>query len=76
MPFQPYYGLSDGEIQRFVEENEVVKEWLGKYRGRTIHETSYELCRFFKWLRIIKDVDLGPKDLLNDQIMLRRSDDK
>jgi len=75
MPFHTVYGVSDSEVSRFVEDNEAVDEWLGKYRGRTIHENSYKLCRFFKWLRIIKDQNFSPKDLLNDQIQLRRSDD-
>lgn len=75
MPYNTVYGVSDDEVNSFIQDNEAVREWLGKYRGRTVGKNSHKLCRFFKWLRVVKDHDVSPKDLLNDQIQLRRSDD-
>lgn len=74
MPLRSHYGVNQVEVDRFVEENEAVKEWLGKYMVRTAAENSYKLCRFLKWLKAVKGQKFSPKDLLNDQIQMRRSD--
>ncbi|UCD26815.1 MAG: hypothetical protein JSV75_01450, partial [Candidatus Bathyarchaeota archaeon] len=76
MPFRVPYGVSKVEVSRFVEENEAVKEWLAKFKtARSIRENSHKICRFFKWLKVVKDVDLSPKELLNEQIQMRTSQD-
>lgn len=54
MPLRSHYGVNQVEVDRFVEENEAVKEWLGKYMVRTAAENSYKLCRFLKWLKAVK----------------------
>ena len=70
MPFRTAYGTSKVEVAKFVEENQIVKEWLGRFGD---NRNAYKLCRFFKWLRIVKGVELSPKELLNEQIRLRNS---
>jgi len=77
-------SLSYEEILDFVESNPCVKSWLGKYRlaprddavlsGSRLNKARI-LCRFFKWLQVVKDVDLSPKELLKKQDQLRRSGD-
>lgn len=73
MPLRRVYGVSKAEVSSFVEENEAVKDWLGKFGGRSVYEKSHMLCRYFKWLKIVKNVDVSPKELLNEQIRLRAS---
>ena len=60
-------------MDKFVNENELVQSWLRKYRGHTIHTYARVLCRFFKWLRVKLDIQLSPRELLNEQIALRKS---
>jgi len=61
MPLRNFYGVSDVKVNRFVEENEAVKESLGKYRRRTAEENSYDLCRFLKWFRVAKDLGFSAR---------------
>jgi len=53
--------------------------WLGRFRSGDEGELSGNrlnnarvLCRFFKWLRVEANVELGPAELLNYQDKLRR----
>ena len=81
MPFKTAYGVSGRELTLFVEENELVKMWCLKFSSRpregwlsgSRRDKARVLCRFFKWLKVVKDIDLSPKDLLNRQIRLRES---
>jgi len=75
-------ALSYGEIVDFVKGNPCVKRWIGKYRlaarrggglsGSRLNKARI-LCRFFKWLRVRKDLDLTPQELLNVQLEKRQS---
>lgn len=73
------YGVRKDELQRFVEENEIVKSFLNKYNSvngkGTYYQYAYSLCRYFKWLRMVKNWNVSPKDLLNDQIRRQSSTD-
>jgi len=72
--------VSRGEIQEFVEGNSCVSSWVGKYRsgpegglsGSRLSKAGI-LCRFFKWLRVVKGVSVEPRDLLERQLKLRQS---
>ena len=83
MPFKTAYGVSGRELTRFVEENRVVKSWCQKFSSRpregwlsgSRKDKARVLCRFFKWLKVVKDLDLSPEELLNRQIRLRKSQD-
>jgi len=71
--------LSFAEVQEFVECNDCVSNWLGRYgsgdegwlSGNRLNNARV-LCRFFKWLRIEANIELGPAELLNHQDKLRR----
>lgn len=73
------YGVTKEEVDKFVEENAIVQSWLRKYRGQSEYIYARVLCRFFKWLRMVEDpglelpVQLSPRELLNEQIVLRKS---
>ena len=73
MPFRTEYGVSRDLVERFVEENEVVREWVARFSGENVYASAYKLCRFFKWLKMERGVELSPKELLNEQIGLRSS---
>lgn len=81
MPLKTAYGVSSRELARFIEENEIVKFWCQKFSSGSREgwlsdsrrDNARILCRFFKWLKIVKDVDLSPTELLNRQFELRKS---
>lgn len=81
--FKTAYGVSFDEVEEFVEGNEVVKVWCKKFRaaprkawlsGSRLDKARI-LCRFFKWLRIEKSIDLSPSELLERHRKLRLSGD-
>lgn len=81
MPFcEGGYGVSKVEVAEFVEANPCVSNWLKKYAsgvdgglsGSKLNKARI-LCRFFKWLRVVKNVDLSPSGILNRQLKLRQS---
>ena len=39
------------------------------------YENAHRLCRFFKWLRVVKGLDVSPKEFLNELVLLRGSRD-
>ena len=69
------YGVSKEEVNKFVEENRVVRDWLSKYEEGTLRCNAQTLCRFFKWLRVKQDIHLSPEELLNEQITILRNRD-
>ena len=73
MPKTTVYGVSKGEIERFVRDSEVVQVWVDRYVER--YENAHRLCRFFKWLRVVKGIGVSPKEFLNELIRLRGSRD-
>jgi len=82
MPVRSRFGVTWEEVERFVDENEVVKSFLMKYDGRrrkgstcTRDQNAATLCRYFKWLRLEKGWDVSPRELLNDQLRRRKSGD-
>jgi len=72
--------VSGDEIAGFVEGNPCVANWLRKFMagpqgglsGSKLNKTRM-LCRFFKWLRVVKGVFLSPLELLDRQLQLRQS---
>lgn len=73
MPKTTIYGVSRVEVDRFVEGSEVVAAWVGRYVDK--YENAHRLCRFFKWLRVVKGVEVSPKEFLNELVRLRGSGD-
>jgi len=68
------YAVTKDEVQLFCGDASV-REWLGKFRESTRETNAYALCRYFKWLRVEQGLAFTPKELLNDQIRLRASND-
>ena len=67
------YSVDKNEVERFVEENPIVRSYLNKYgheenRNSTRRQRAHILCRYFKWLRVVKGWDVSPSELLNDQL--------
>lgn len=67
------YSVDKSEVEQFVEENEFVRNYLNKYsrgenRSSSHRQHAHILCRFFKWLRVVKSWDVSPLELLNDQL--------
>lgn len=80
MNFRSGYGVSHGEILELVELSSSVAGWLnrfevgpgGGFSGSRLNKARI-LCRFFKWLRVVKGLDLTPEELLDRQLKLRGS---
>ena len=74
------YGVSHGEVEDFIRENASVGNWVRKYRsgpggglsGSKLNKARI-LCRFFRWLRVKKDLDVSPSELLDRQLRMRQS---
>jgi len=67
------YSVDKNEVERFVEENPIVRNYLNKYsrgenQSNSHRKHAHILCRFFKWLRVVKRWDVSPLELLNDQL--------
>jgi len=60
-------------VRGFVEAYSVVGEFLNKYEadGVTYGEKAFGLVRFFRWLRVVKDVELSPSEFLNTHLQKR-----
>ena len=67
------YGVTKQEVERF-KRHESVKAWMGRFSESSGKWKVHVLCRYFKWLRIVKGVNFSPYELLNEQIQLRGSD--
>jgi len=72
--------ISYKELLGFIERNSCVASWVGKYRtgpkgglsGSRLNKAGI-LCRFFKWLKVVKNISVEPLDLLERQLKLRES---
>ena len=73
MPKTTSYDVSRGEVDQFVEGNEVVAAWVGRYVDA--YENAHRLCSLFEWLRVVKGVEVSPKGFLNELVRLRGSRD-
>lgn len=64
--FRFQYGLGREEIEAFVSDNQCVKSYLGKFRGKSsYYNYARTLGMFFKWLRLVKALDLSPEQFLD-----------
>ena len=61
------YSVSMGEVECFVLESECVGEFLRRYdfKGVSWWEKAVGLCRFFRWLKVVKGLEFSPKEFLN-----------
>jgi len=66
------YTVSGVEVERFVLDP-VMKEFLNRYveGGVTYGEKAVGLARFFRWLHVVKGLDLSPSKFLNMHLKKR-----
>jgi len=71
------FGADFEMVQKFVEADGLVKEFMGKYRGRdrTWKDHARALCLFFNWLRQSENIRLTPTELLNVHLQKSKSED-
>lgn len=69
------YSVSLDEAEAFVRENGCVRDFLAKYcwGDQTWLEKAAGLARFFKWLKVVKGLNISPKDFLNLHLQKRNS---
>ena len=63
-------SVSGTEIEAFVGDR-MVGDWLGKYRDNCRKQYAYVLCRFFKWMRVVKGLDYSPEGLIDVHLKKR-----
>jgi integrase len=68
------YGVSHADIEEFVEQHECVKDYLNQWpkAGATYIEKSVGLVRFFRWLKVVQELDVTPAEFL-DMHLAKRS---
>lgn len=66
------YGVTRDNVAVFVEGSSVVREFLDKYAGRSsFSDYARTLAMFFRWLKIVKNVELSPEEFLNEHVKRR-----
>jgi len=66
------YGVSRDEVLDFVGKHECVRDFLNKYEGPSAVAYGRSLAMFFRWLRVVKGLDLSPEKFLNKHLLSRR----
>ena len=71
------YGLSQKQVDDFIEKNASIREFLNQYKANESTYTKHAvgLCRFFSWLKMEKEIDISPTQFLNMHIQKRNTDD-
>jgi len=58
------YGVSREEVEAFVSGNLSVRQFLAKYAESSQYNFGRYLCMFFKWLKMLKSLELRPDEFL------------
>jgi len=66
------YNVCASDVEALAKDV-LVKEFLGQYKGRVLVGYGHILCMFFKWLRMVKDLDFGPSAFVNEHARMRAS---
>lgn len=69
------YSVSEADVRGFVEGDPVVREFLNRYveGGVTYGEKAVGLARFFRWLHVVKGLDLSPSEFLDRHLQARNA---
>jgi hypothetical protein len=60
------YSVSESEVQEFIDKNVAISEFLNKFDSEVTHtERAIGLARFFKWLRVVKGLEMSPSEFLD-----------
>lgn len=67
--------MSEQEVTDFVDKYAAIAEFLNKFKDSevTYTERSIGLARFFKWLRVVKGLELSPSQFLDQHLEKRVS---
>ena len=67
------YSVSEAEVSSFIEANACVREFLNRYEenGVTYTEKAFGLVRFFRWLKVVKGIEIGASEFLNLHLQKR-----
>ncbi|MEM3622806.1 MAG: site-specific integrase [Candidatus Bathyarchaeia archaeon] len=70
------YSVSLKDVECFVRENGCVGDFLAKYDwgSQTWLEKAVGLCRFFRWLEVVKGLRLRPKEFLDLHLRKRSAE--
>lgn len=71
--FRYRYSVGEADVSRFIEENECVRDFLRKFEENsvTLSEKAVGLARFFRWLRVVKGLELKPAEFLDTHLAKR-----
>jgi integrase len=69
------YGVTQELVAEFVQANACVRDFLNKYdeASATFRAKAMGLTRFFRWLKVVKGLDLTPAQFLNLHVEKRSS---
>lgn len=69
------YGFEKGQIEELCKDR-LVAQYLRRLKeGSTRFEYGKGLCLFFNWLRVVKGLDLGPTEFLNEHRRRLKNDE-
>ena len=70
------YGVVGSELDAFVGQDSFVGEFLARYKQHpaTLHGYACSLFKFFRWLRVVRGLDVSGKELLDLHVKARMSD--
>lgn len=71
--FRYRYSVGEADVSRFIEENECVRDFLNKFEENsvTLTEKAIGLARFFRWLQVVKGLELKPTEFLDAHLAKR-----
>src|SRR4030067_2452683 len=69
------YSISESDAREFVSRNACVRDFLNQYQagGITYYEKSVGLTRFFRWLKVVKKLDLSPSEFLDKNLKMKNA---
>jgi len=67
------YSISETDVAEFVERNACAREFLNKYdnEATTYNEKAVGLARFFRWLKVVKGLNISPEAFLEMHLQKR-----
>ena len=63
------YSVTKQEVNEFIAANDCIREFLNKFQAPVSREEkAVGLARFFKWLRVVKKLDMSPSEFLDTHL--------
>jgi hypothetical protein len=67
------YSVSGADVDEFVRGSSCVRDFLNQYEGVSYDEKAVGLARFFRWLKVVKGLELSPSEFLNTHLRKRQA---